>query len=237
MDKYTVERIPSGIPGFDKIIDGGIQKNSVLMVRGGTGTGKTLFGLQYLYHGAKENDDPGIFISFAESKEAIYQHGILFDWDFNALEKKNKFVFIKYAPHEVVKIIEEGGGTIRDTVEAIGAKRMVIDSLTAYALLFESEYRSNESVLNLFEMLRKWNCTTMVTSEKSVNPNDGDTERLGFFTDGIINFYYLRNDTSRVRALEIIKMRDTKHSTSISPFEITKNGLVVKPDGKVPQFK
>ena len=233
--KHVIDRIPSGIPGFDKIIDGGIQKNSVVMVRGGTGTGKTILGLQYLYHGAKEKNEPGIFISFAESKEAVYEHGSVFGWDFNELEKKNKFVFIKYAPHEVVKIMEEGGGTIRDTIEAIGAKRMVIDSLTAYALLFESEYRSDESILNLFEMLRKWNCTTMVTSETSVYLSQVDSERLGFLTDSIINFYTLRKDISRVRALEVVKMRDTNHSTKICLFEINDNGVVVKPDAKIPE--
>ncbi len=236
MANYTIDRIKSGIPGFDNIVEKGIRKNSAIMVRGGTGTGKTIFGLQYLYAGATEYDEPGVFISFAESKEAIYQHGVVFGWDFAALEKKDKFVFIKYAPHEVVKIMEEGGGTIRDTMEAIGAKRMIIDSITAYALLFESEYRSDESVLNLFEMLRKWNCTTIVTSEKSVYPSEVDSERLGFLTDGIINFYYLRNGITRLRALEVVKMRDTDHSTKICLFDIGNKGIVVKPDAKIPSF-
>lgn len=237
MAKYNIERISSGIPGFDEIIEGGIQKNTTLLVRGGTGTGKTIFGLQYLHNGATEHDEPGLFISFAEGKQATYQHGSVFSWNFEELEKKGKFTFIKYAPHEVVKVMEEGGGSIRDTIESIGAKRLVIDSLTAYALLFESEYRSNESILNLFEMLRNWKCTTVVTSEKQVDPNDGDGERLGFLTDAIAYLYYLRTGVARTRAMEIIKMRDTNHSNKICSFDITKKGIMVKPHAKIPSFK
>lgn len=237
MAKYNIKRIPSGIPGFDKITEGGLQTGTALMVRGGTGTGKTIFGIQYLYFGAAKQNEPGVFISFAESKDSVYQHGLVFGWNFEELEKKEKFVFIKYAPHEVVKIMEEGGGTIRDTIESIGAKRLVIDSLTAYALLFENEYRSNESILDLFDMLKKWNCTTIVTSEKSVYPTEVDPERLGFLTDGIINFYHLRDGGARARAMEVIKMRDTNHSNKIWKFEIEKSGIVIKGEIKKSDYR
>ena len=217
--------VKSGITGFDNIIEGGIEKNSIVLIRGGTGTGKTIFCLQYLYKGAVSYDEPGVFLSFAESKDTIYQHGTVFNWDFEKLEKKRKIVFIRYAPHEINKIMHEGGGTIRDTIESMGAKRLVIDSLSAYQLLFESEYKADQSILNLFEMLRTWNCTTLVTSEKAVDPNMLDSERLGFLTDGIINFYNNRKNNERQRSLEVVKMRDTKHSEKIYNFKIDKNGI------------
>ena len=221
-------RIKSGIPGLDEIVGGGLDKGSIVLIRGGTGTGKTLLCSQYLYNGAKLLNEPAMFLSFTESKDSIYKHGLSFGWDFKELEKKDLFTFIRYSPHEVVKIIEEGGGSIHDAIEGTGIKRLVIDSLTAYALLFESEYRADQSVLNLTEMLHNLNCTTLVTSEKSVDPFTSDHERLGFLTDGIVNLYYMRKGYGRIRALEIIKMRDTYHSDRTHIFKIGNNGIAIQ---------
>ena len=123
-----IKRIPTGIEGFDDLIQGGFVEESIVVISGGPGTGKTLMSLQYLYKGATVYNEPGIFISFAESKKAIFKHGLLFGWDFEQLEKDNKFAFIKYEPHEVHRIIQEGGGTIKDTIDTIGARRLVVDS-------------------------------------------------------------------------------------------------------------
>jgi circadian clock protein KaiC len=222
-----VERVPSGIKGLDQMIDGGFPKNSSIMVRGGTGTGKTILCLQYLFNGAQEQDDAGVFISFAESRRAIHDHGKRFGWDLEKLEKRNKLVIIRYEPHEVMKVMEEGGGSIRDTIEAIGTKRLVIDSISAYEMLFEQRYKANESVLSLFELLRGWNATTLVTAETPITPSGQGKERVGFLSDGIINLYYLRHGSKRIRALEVIKMRDTAHTDEVKKFTIGKNGVVI----------
>lgn len=215
MPSSPLARVPSGIAGLDGLVEGGFVQGSTVLLRGGTGTGKTLASMQYLYHGARDHDEPGIYLSFSESKPAIYQHARVMGWDFERLEKKGKFAFIRYSPHEVEMVLKEGGGTIRDTIESIGAKRLVIDSLTAYSLLFESPYQADESTLSLFDMLRKWGCTTIVTSEAAALPDESDFERLGFLTDAILNIYYVRSEDHRYRALEIVKMRDTIHSEKI----------------------
>lgn len=222
MTSIKIERVPSGIPGFDRLVEGGFTRRSNVLLRGSTGTGKTLFSLQYLYYGAVKYKEAGLFLSFSEAKDAIYTHATMLGWDLRKLEQDNKFAFIRYSPHEVENIIKEGGGTIRDTIEDIGAKRLVIDSLTAYTLLFESAYKSDESILSLFDILRKWGCTSIVTSEAAASPIDGRFERLGFLSDGIVNLYYLRHKQRRCRALEIIKMRDTSHSERIHGFTISK---------------
>ena len=226
-----IERIPAGIEGLDKMIEGGFVRNSTIMIRGGTGTGKTLFCLQYLYEGATKYKEPGVFLSFAEPKEAIFQHGRVFGWDFEALEKKELFEFVKYEPHEIAKTMEEGGGAVKEMMEAMKTKRLAIDSLTAYSLLFESKYKQHSSILTLFEMLNKVSCTSLVTSESPGTLTHETGGRLGFLTDGIINLYYMRKGKrSRTRALEVIKMRDTTHMDELSKFDITlKKGLVVYP--------
>lgn len=222
---FVVDRAPSGIPGLDDMICGGFVRNSTSLVRGGTGSGKTLFCLQYLYHGITQYDEPGIYLSFAESEQMVFQHGKLFGWDFESLASANKFAVIRYQPHEIVKIIDEGGGVIRDTVESLGARRLVIDSLTAYEMLFENQYRANESVLSLLEILRKWNTTSLVTSESPTSPFKDGHGRLGFLTDGILHLYSTRKGIHRQRAFEIIKMRDTAHSDEVRLFHLDTKGV------------
>lgn len=224
----SIERIRSGIDGLDKLTEGGFVKNSTIMVQGGTGTGKTIFCLQYLYNGAKDYDEPGIYISFSENEKAMLQHGRSFCWDLEGLEKKNRLVIMRYEPHEMVSMVAEGGGSLRDTFESIGAKRIVIDSLSAYQLVFESEYKANESVLELLEMLRKWEATSVVTAETSVSVLRDNGGKLGFLTDGILNLYYERDKSGRKRALEIIKMRDTSHDMRLLNFDMGMGGIKIK---------
>ena len=224
-DASGIKRIQSGIHGLDSFIGGGIVAKSSVLLRGDTGTLKTLFSLQFLYTGAHKYDEPGAFLSFADSEETIYQHGKVFGWDIKDLVKKKKLAIIRYHPHEVVRILEDGGGVIRDTLDEIGAKRFVVDSLTEFEMLFESRYKANESILDLFELLRQWNTTSLVTSETHVDPNRGAPDRLGFLTDGIINLYHLRINGEMKRALEIIKMRDTAHSEKIHICKLKHDGI------------
>ena len=79
----------------------------------------------------------------------------------------------------------------------------------------------------LFELLKKWEVTTLVTSEFPVNLVKDPTDRLGFLTDGIINLYHTRKGSGRVRAIEIVKMKDTGHCEKLCLFKIGKKGLGV----------
>lgn len=224
------ERVPTGVPGLDEVIEGGLERRSITLVRGGGGCGKTILSLQFLHTGCTKYDEPGAFISFSESKASIYKTGELFGYDLAKLEEQEKFAFIRHSPHEVDRILKEGGGTVRDTLESIGAKRLVVDSVTAYSIFFDSPYRENEGVLSLFEILKSWNVTALVTEERDVHLNTIESGRLGFLTDSILHLYHVRTDSSRVRGIEIVKMRHTTHSEKVMPFKIDRKGLVVYPD-------
>jgi circadian clock protein KaiC len=232
LGKYTcpsskLPRVPFGVKNLDDMMEGGLIRNTINLLRGSSGSCKTLLSLQYLYNGATDWNEAGLYISFAEPAEAVIQHGKIFGWDFAALERKKLFSIIRYEPHEVLSIMSEGGGLIRDTIESLGAKRLVIDSLSAYELLFDNEYRKNESILNLFELLRKWNTTSIITSETSVLISGESESRSGFLADGIINMHSIRRGDHRIRGLEILKMRDTCHDDSIRVFGVSGEGLAV----------
>ncbi len=194
-----IERIPTGITGLDPLIEGGFEKDSTVLLVGSAGTGKTLFGLQFLYTGAKEHGEPGIFISFEENRASLYRHSTSFGWDFEALEKKGLFKVLQYKPHQVEKLMREGGGPIKDQIRAMGAKRLVIDSITSYGLLFKDDYQRREGILEFFNMLEKWQCTSMIISELPPKVAEIKEGSVGFLTDAIISLYYSKEAEKGIR--------------------------------------
>jgi circadian clock protein KaiC len=229
-NKADPNRVPTGIPGFDGLIEGGFERNCVILLGGDSGAGKTIFSLQYLYNGIMKYDEPGVYLSFAETREAIIAHGRRFGWDFEKLEKEKKFAFIRYEPHEVANIVKEGGGLIRDTIDDIGARRIVVDSVTAYSMFFKTSYEASESLLSLFELVHGWHCTTLLISEELVTLEKSRTDRSEFLADGIIYLYHFRRGDVRTRAVEVLKMRDTNITEKLCPFRIVEDGLIVFPD-------
>ena len=73
-----MERIKTGVPGFDGLIEGGIPKGRSVLVSGATGTGKTIFCMQYLYNGAKQFKEPGIYVTLDERPNLIREDVLRF---------------------------------------------------------------------------------------------------------------------------------------------------------------
>jgi circadian clock protein KaiC len=228
-------RVPTGINGFDDLIQGGFEKNSIVLVVGSAGTGKTLLGLQFLHEGVEKYKDNSVFISFEESKESIYKHSLQFGWNFEKLERENKFRMLFFKPHQVVKILEEGGGQIRDALTEINAKRVVVDSITAYALLFNDEYKRREKVLEFFSLLGRWNITSIVIAEDSPNTVENKEGSIAFISDAVISMYYHHDEEKglRIHSLEVLKMRGTKHTNKLCAINFEDDGINVYPDVEV----
>ncbi|MFH1586710.1 MAG: ATPase domain-containing protein [Candidatus Diapherotrites archaeon] len=230
-----LERVPSGITGLDELIDGGFERGSTILVTGGAGTGKTTIAMQFLYYGAMMYNEPGILISFEETKQSLYKHHAEFGWDFAELEKRNLFQILEYKPHQVNNLMEQGGGPIRDAIKSLGAKRLAIDSITSYGLLFRDDYQERESILDFFDLLKKWGCTSIVISEMPPKVAEVKEGSVGFLTDAIISLYYSKDAERdvRVHSLEILKMRGTKHTNKVCALTFEKNGIVIYPDIEV----
>ena len=233
--KSELKRTASGIEGLDGLIEGGFEEGSAVLLVGSAGTGKTIFGLQFLYNGAKNLGEPGIFVSFEEGRDSLFRHCSSFDFDLEGMESRGLLKILEYKPHEVEKFIEAGGSQIRDTIKEMKAKRLVIDSITAYGLLFKDEYQKREQLLELFEDLRKWGCTSLIVSELPPAVAEVKEGSVGFLTDAIISLYYAKqHDTGeRVHSLEILKMRGTRHTDKLLAVRFEKSGIVVHSDVEV----
>jgi circadian clock protein KaiC len=228
-------RVPTGVKGFDELIEGGFERDSIVLVVGAAGTGKTLLSMQFIYEGTTKFDEPGIFISFEEEEDSLYRHAKQFGWDFKKLENENKFKLLFFKPHQVTKILEEGGGQIRDALEEIGAKRVVIDSITAYGLLFKDEYTRREKVMEFFNLLGKWGITSVVIAEDSPEELESEEGSIAFISDAVVSMFYHHDEEKgiRVHSLEVLKMRGTKHTNKVCAISFEDDGLRIYPDVEV----
>lgn len=225
--KYTnIERVSSGILNLDKLMEGGFEKNSTNLIIGESGSGKTIFGVQFLIEGIKKGENC-LYITFEEKKEEFYSNMNALGFDLKELEKKGKFNFLEYTPEKVKTMLEEGGGVIETIILRKKIKRVAIDSMTSFGLLFENNLEKRESFLSLFNMLKKWECTTILTYDGNFNDKKISSDILKFESDSIIVLYFVREKKQRERYLEILKMRGTKHSRQTHAFLVGKNGIII----------
>ena len=225
---HHVARVTTGVENLDSLTDGGFIEKSITLVAGGAGSGKTIFAMQFLWEGLKKGD-ACLYITFEEHKEKSYEDFSGFHWDFEAYEKKKKFFYLEYSPEQVRALIEEGGGTVDQLILKYNIKRLVIDSITSFYLLYQDEGARKAAGLALFELINKWGSTAVLTSQAVVSKDDLMTSSLEFEADNIILLYHFRVKGERRRALEILKMRGTHHSNRTMEFEITLQGLVIHP--------
>jgi len=236
-----VERVKSGIPGFDELCNGGLLRGRSYLVLGTSGAGKSIFCRQYLYKGATEFGESGILVTTEELPEDIREDALVFGWDFEKLEEENKIAIIdatsvkigipsreKYVdlrPFDMRSLLSQ----IVSVQKEIKAKRAVVDSTTAIAFYLESPSKVRIEFLRLTAMLNLLGMTSLLTCEIEDEKN---LSRFGveqFVVDGVIGMYYQRIENVRIRSIEIYKMRGTTHSTKLHPYDITQNGIVVHP--------
>ena len=193
-------RIKTGIKYFDDLIEGGFKKDSTNMVVGGSGSGKSILATQFLIEGMKKGENC-LYVTFEENKKQFFSNMLKFGWNLAEYEKKGLFSFLEYTPIKVKNMLEEGGGAIENLVISKKVSRIVIDSISSFALLFEDELERREAALSLFNMIRRWNCTSILTLEEEPE-NDDETESpksLEFESDSIILLYFIKEKNKRQR--------------------------------------
>ena len=217
----------AGIPGLDKVTKGGLPKNQLILLTGTTGTGKTIFCTQFIHHGATKKKEPGVYLSFEDPEDYLKKNALLFGWDLDDLEKKGKFAFIRYDPYKIADVLE----ILESTIRQIGAKRVVIDSISALGLYVKDDAELRRMIFNLVYTLRRLDCTTILTSEM-VHGKAG-ISRYGveeFVADSVIVLHYERLHSAFVRAIQVWKLIGSEHSRILHPYTISKKGITVFPE-------
>ncbi len=224
----VLKRLSTGVAGFNDMIEGGFKDGSINLICGSAGSGKTTFAIQFLIEGIKKGES-GVYITFEERKEKLYDDMLEFGWDLEKYERLGLFRFLSYTPEQIKKVLVEGGGTIDAIISQMRVKRLVIDSITSFALLFEDELTQKESSLALFELINRWECTAVLTSQAIELSPDDMRAQLQFEVDSIIILYHFKRKGIRVRAIEVLKMRGTRTPEKTVKLTITEKGIAVDP--------
>lgn len=220
------DKVALGIPKFDDITHGGFEEQSINLITGGSGSGKSIFAMHFLLEGIKQGENV-LYVTFEEKKEEFYENMKKFGWNLEEVEKTGKFLFLEYSPEKVKMMLDEGGGAIENTILKGNIKRMVIDSITSFSLLFEDKLSKRQSLLALFDIIRKWDCTTLLTVQHDPINESEDISSINFEADSITLLYNLRRGGKRERYIEVLKMRGTNHSKDLHPFIIDEKGIQI----------
>lgn len=227
-----MERVKTGISGLDEMLNGGIPEGRHVALYGGPGSGKTSFGFEFLYRGAKMGEK-GLYISLEEVPDDLVDNmKSTFPMlsDISTLIKENKIEIVK--PDKLD--LEEVANLLEDRITTNGIKRAVIDSATMIRLSFKSEVDYRQTLFEFLSLLRNLEVTSITTVEANTSKREEMKFDLEHFVmDGIINLYNLDREDRRIRALEIFKMRGTDHSRDLVPFKVTPSGIKVYVGEKV----
>lgn len=235
--------VNTGITGFDSLIEKGIPKNTSVLIAGGAGTGKTIFCLQTLYNAAKKGEKC-LYLSFEESEERLKKHMDDFGWDWRPLEKKGLLKIIRKEPFVLTTNIEAmlanaKGELLLDINEILEVipkgfhpERIVFDSITSIAAAFDKKDEGYRIFIEqLFRFLEKINVTTFLISETEQIPTMYSRSGVEeFLADGVIVFYDIQRENIREGAVEVLKMRGSKHQKMIVAMKITNRGIEIYPE-------
>ena len=239
MDK-KFSKVLSGIPGFDTISRGGVPKGRTTLVSGTSGSGKTVFSVQFLYSGIVDHNETGVFVTFEETPTDIARNTGSFRWNINKLVKEGKWIFVDASPDETdhVEVGQYDLGAflarIEHAIKKAGAQRVAIDSVSALFTHFQDPGIIRRELYRLTSRLKRLNVTCVMTAERPVE--DGSISRYGveeFVSDNVIllhNRLNLRGE--RERTVEILKFRGSTHDSEEAPLIVTARGMSIYPRPK-----
>jgi circadian clock protein KaiC len=219
----------SGNTCLDTILQGGIPQGSSIVIEGAPGTGKTTLAIQFLHYGATQEHEPGIYITFEELPDQIYQDMEQFGWHLKELEQQNLLRIICISPKLFIEQITKAGGLIEQVITELQCKRMVIDSVSLMRLESDDTASFRKTFYSLRNALRKFHITALLLQE-SMNSIHNEIPLENYVSDGVIRLS-LKNhmENFRKRTLEVLKMRGTSIMEGEHHFKITNNGVHVVP--------
>jgi len=230
----TLAKCASGIAGLDEITGGGFPQGRTSLVCGSAGCGKTQLAMEFIARGARDYNEPGVFMSFEENEEELKSNVRSLGFDLDDLIERKLFA-MDYVAVERSEIEETGeydleGLFVRlqHAISSVGAKRVALDTIEA---LFSG--LSNTAILRaelrrLFRWLKSQGVTTLITGERG----DGTLTRQGieeYVSDCVITLDHRVTDQLSTRRLRIVKYRGSTHGTNEYPFLITHTGISVLP--------
>ncbi len=234
--RRTMQKLPTGMPGFDTVGFGGLPKGRSTLVAGTAGSAKTVFAMQFLVKGTEVGEN-GVFVTFEETPADLRRNMLSLGWDCARLEEERKLAFVDASPRPEEERIEAGAfdfaalvARIEACVRRIDAKRVVLDSVGAIFAQFKDPAAVRKELYRIIAALKHMDVTAIVTSERT--EDYGPISRHGmeeFVADNVVLLRNTLEEEKRRRTIEILKFRGTDHQKGEFPFVVSDEGVVVIP--------
>jgi len=228
----VLQKCATGISGFDEITFGGLPKDRSTLVCGGPGSGKSVFGMEFLARGGELYNEPGLLVAFEETENELIQNMSALGFDIKNLIAKHLLVL------EHIKVdkteLEETGAYNLDglfvrfglLIDEFKIKRVVLDTIEILFSSFKNELILRAEIQRLFSWFESKEVTVVVTSEKGVN----SFSRYGleeYVADCVILLDNRISEEISTRRLRIVKYRGSMHGCNEYPFIINKDGISI----------
>jgi circadian clock protein KaiC len=225
-----MEHVKTGIKGLDEMLLGGFLPQTANLVEGAPGTGKTTIGMQFIYNGITQFDEPGLIITFEEFPHQYYHDAAAFGWDFEQLEKDGRLKVIMTSPEVSRLDVESVGGMIETAVTQMGARRLLVDSITHFERLTQDPVELRSLEYSFINAMKREGLTSLLTRESPTllgEAPEGDSD-IAFVVDSYLLLRYVEIESTIRKALLVLKMRGSDHAKDIRQFEITDHGVEVR---------
>lgn len=223
-----LRKLPTGISGFDQISNGGLPLNRSTLISGTAGSGKTVFALQFLMHGVRLYDQPGVFVTFEETPADLMQNVRSFGWDLEGLVKAKKIAVVDATPEPGEETVQTGAfdlsallARIESAVRDVKAKRVILDAVGALFPQFTDSNTVRRELHRIASGLRLLGVTTLITMERL--DEEGGVARFGveeFVADNVLILRNRLEQEKRRRTIEILKFRGAIHQKGEYPFTV-----------------
>ncbi len=233
-----ITKLPTGIPGFDTIAEGGLPRGRTTLIAGTAGSAKTVFATHFLASGIEREGEAGVFVTFEDSVDDIRRNMLGFGWDVAAWERAGKWAFVDAAPRmeeqtPVVGDYDLGAllARVEHAVRKTGAVRVSMDSVNALFARFTDHSVLRAELYRISTALKQMGVTVVFTAERT--DDYGEVSRYGieeFVADNVVILRNLLNEEKRRRTVEILKFRGTSHQRGEFPFTVQPGkGIIVLP--------
>jgi circadian clock protein KaiC len=230
----TLRKSRTGIRGLDEITGGGLPVGRPTLVYGGAGCGKTLLAMEFLVRGARDYDEPGVFMAFEETGEELADNVASLGFDLKDLVAHKKllldYVHVDRSEFEETGEYDLEGLFIRlgYAIDSIKAKRVVLDTIEGLFGGLPNQAIVRMELRRLFRWLKEKGVTVIMTGERG----DGTLTRYGleeYVSDCVISLDHRVADQVTTRRIRVVKYRGTTHGTNEYPFLIEKDGISIWP--------
>ncbi len=230
----TLRKSRSGIRGLDEITGGGLPAGRPTLVCGGAGCGKTLLAMEFLVRGARDYDEPGVFMAFEETGEELADNVASLGFDLKDLVAHKKllldYVHVDRSEFEETGEYDLEGLFIRlgYAIDSIKAKRVVLDTIEGLFGGLPNQAIVRTELRRLFRWLKEKGVTVIMTGERG----EGTLTRYGleeYVSDCVISLDHRVADQVTTRRIRVVKYRGTTHGTNEYPFLIEKDGISIWP--------